>query len=80
MDVTTSMARRRCSLSQERDPERPTRAGHLVVCGIDPRRILLLTFSRRAAAEMQRRYASSVANLLSRAQKVAEVQADAVAV
>ena len=31
------------------------RVAHLVVCGIDPRRILLLTFSRRAAAEMQRR-------------------------
>jgi DNA helicase-2/ATP-dependent DNA helicase PcrA len=27
----------------------------LIVCGVDPRRILLLTFSRRAAAEMQRR-------------------------
>jgi len=31
------------------------RVAHLVVCGVDPRRILLLTFSRRAAAEMQRR-------------------------
>src|SRR5215469_16966266 len=31
------------------------RVAHLVVCGADPRRILLLTFSRRAAAEMQRR-------------------------
>ena len=31
------------------------RVAHLIVCGIDPRRILLLTFSRRAAAEMQRR-------------------------
>ena len=31
------------------------RVAHLVVNGVDPRRILLLTFSRRAAAEMTRR-------------------------
>src|ERR1700752_4453817 len=31
------------------------RVAHLVVNGADPRRILLLTFSRRAAAEMSRR-------------------------
>jgi DNA helicase-2/ATP-dependent DNA helicase PcrA len=31
------------------------RVGHLIVGGADPRRILLLTFSRRAAAEMTRR-------------------------
>jgi DNA helicase-2/ATP-dependent DNA helicase PcrA len=31
------------------------RVAHLIVCGVDPRRILLLTFSRRAAAEMNRR-------------------------
>src|SRR3712207_523981 len=31
------------------------RVAHLVVNGVDPRRILLLTFSRRAAAEMARR-------------------------
>src|SRR5881392_3219445 len=31
------------------------RVAHLIMCGVDPRRILLLTFSRRAAAEMQRR-------------------------
>src|ERR1700687_2598335 len=31
------------------------RVAHLVVRGADPRRILLLTFSRRAAAEMIRR-------------------------
>jgi hypothetical protein len=31
------------------------RVAHLVVSGVDPRRIMLLTFSRRAAAEMQRR-------------------------
>jgi DNA helicase II / ATP-dependent DNA helicase PcrA len=31
------------------------RVAHLIVLGADPRRILLLTFSRRAAAEMTRR-------------------------
>src|ERR1700745_1585906 len=31
------------------------RVAHLIVRGADPRRILLLTFSRRAAAEMTRR-------------------------
>jgi DNA helicase-2/ATP-dependent DNA helicase PcrA len=31
------------------------RVAHLVVSGVDPRRIMLLTFSRRAAVEMQRR-------------------------
>jgi len=31
------------------------RVAHLIVSGADPRRLLLLTFSRRAAAEMQRR-------------------------
>ena len=31
------------------------RVAHLIVGGIDPRRIMLLTFSRRAAVEMQRR-------------------------
>jgi DNA helicase-2/ATP-dependent DNA helicase PcrA len=31
------------------------RVAHLIVTGVDPRRIMLLTFSRRAAAEMQRR-------------------------
>ncbi|MGH6798826.1 MAG: UvrD-helicase domain-containing protein, partial [Roseiarcus sp.] len=31
------------------------RVAHLIVNGADPRRILLLTFSRRAAAEMSRR-------------------------
>ena len=33
------------------------RVAHLIVCGTDPRRILLMTFSRRAAAEMKRRVA-----------------------
>ena len=31
------------------------RVAHLIVSGVDPRRMMLLTFSRRAAAEMQRR-------------------------
>lgn len=31
------------------------RVAHLIVCGVDPRRILLMTFSRRAAAEMTKR-------------------------
>ncbi len=31
------------------------RVAHLIVNGIDPRRILLMTFSRRAATEMTRR-------------------------
>ena len=31
------------------------RVAHLIVGGVDPRRILLMTFSRRAAAEMTRR-------------------------
>lgn len=31
------------------------RVAHLIVCGADPRRILLMTFSRRAAAEMSAR-------------------------
>ena len=31
------------------------RVAHLIVNGADPRRILLMTFSRRAAAEMVRR-------------------------
>ena len=31
------------------------RVAHLIVSGADPRRVLLMTFSRRAAAEMTRR-------------------------
>ncbi|WP_035234147.1 UvrD-helicase domain-containing protein, partial [Acidiphilium angustum] len=31
------------------------RVAHLIVNGVDPRRILLMSFSRRAAAEMTRR-------------------------
>ena len=40
------------------------RVGHLIVNGVDPRRILLLTFSRRAAAEMARRVERIVAQML----------------
>ena len=40
------------------------RVGHLIVNGIDPRRILLLTFSRRAAAEMARRVERIVADVI----------------
>src|SRR5213082_3686090 len=31
------------------------RVAHLIVNGVDPRRILLMTFSRRAASEMTKR-------------------------
>jgi DNA helicase-2/ATP-dependent DNA helicase PcrA len=31
------------------------RVAHLIVHGVDPRRLMLLTFSRRAAVEMTRR-------------------------
>src|SRR5436190_1890316 len=40
------------------------RVAHLIVHGADPRRILLLTFSRRAAAEMERRLGRIVAAAL----------------
>ncbi|MGA2127623.1 MAG: ATP-dependent helicase, partial [Xanthobacteraceae bacterium] len=40
------------------------RVAHLIVNGADPRRILLLTFSRRAAAEMGRRVERIVAGAL----------------
>jgi DNA helicase-2/ATP-dependent DNA helicase PcrA len=40
------------------------RVAHLIACGADPRRIMLLTFSRRAAAEMQRRVESIAAQAL----------------
>ena len=41
------------------------RVAHLIVNGIDPRRILLLTFSRRAAAEMARRVERITTSALS---------------
>jgi DNA helicase II / ATP-dependent DNA helicase PcrA len=40
------------------------RVAHLVLNGIDPRRIMLLTFSRRAAAEMTRRAERIAAKVL----------------
>jgi DNA helicase II / ATP-dependent DNA helicase PcrA len=40
------------------------RVAHLIVNGVDPRRIMLLTFSRRAAAEMTRRVERIAANVL----------------
>ena len=40
------------------------RVAHLIASGADPRRIMLLTFSRRAAAEMQRRVERITAEVL----------------
>ena len=40
------------------------RVAHLIVSGADPRRIMLLTFSRRAAIEMQRRVERITAKVL----------------
>src|SRR5262245_40222892 len=40
------------------------RVAHLIVCGADPRRILLMTFSRRAAGEMTRRVERIAADVL----------------
>src|ERR1700712_733309 len=40
------------------------RVAHLIVLGADPRRMMLLTFSRRAAAEMQRRVERITATVL----------------
>ena len=40
------------------------RVAHLIANGIDPRRVLLLTFSRRAAIEMIRRVERIMANAL----------------
>ncbi len=40
------------------------RVAHLIVSGADPRRMMLLTFSRRAAGEMQRRVERITAEVL----------------
>ena len=49
------------------------RVAHLIVQGADPRRIMLLTFSRRAAVEMARRVERIAAHLLAdRARLVAD--------
>src|SRR6187401_2648693 len=42
------------------------RVAHLIVNGADPRRILLMTFSRRAAAEMERRVERIAASVFGR--------------
>jgi DNA helicase II / ATP-dependent DNA helicase PcrA len=42
------------------------RVAHLLVNGIDPRRVMLLTFSRRAAAEMTRRVERITARVMRR--------------
>ncbi len=49
------------------------RVAHLIVNGADPRRILLLTFSRRAAAEMARRAERIVAFAVGGKGRVAEL-------
>ncbi len=41
------------------------RVAHLIVNGADPRRILLMTFSRRAASEMARRVERSANRCLA---------------
>src|SRR3989475_3656047 len=50
------------------------RVAHLIINGADPRRILLMTFSRRAAAEMARRVESIARRVLG---KNATVMTDA---
>jgi len=47
------------------------RVAHLIVNGADPGRILLLTFSRRAAAEMERRANAIVARAMGTGQPMA---------
>src|ERR1700741_143582 len=48
------------------------RVAHLVLNGADPRRILLLTFSRRAASEMGRRVERICSRVLADAAVMAE--------
>ncbi len=50
------------------------RVAHLILSGADPRRILLLTFSRRAAAEMSRRTERIVATAMAGASLNAAVR------
>ena len=47
------------------------RVAHLIVNGADPRKILLMTFSRRAASEMARRVERIVGNALGQRASVA---------
>jgi len=44
-----------CRGGVRQDQHLAHRVAHLIVNGADPRKILLMTFSRRAAAEMARR-------------------------
>jgi DNA helicase II / ATP-dependent DNA helicase PcrA len=46
------------------------RVAHFIVNGVDPRRIMLLTFSRRAATEMARRVERIAANVIGSNAKV----------
>lgn len=46
------------------------RVAHLIVSGADPGRVLLLTFTRRAAQEMTRRAQRICSHVLSRAQRL----------
>src|SRR5262245_22267795 len=48
------------------------RVAHLVLNGVNPQRILLLTFTRRAAAEMTRRAASILGEVRRECQKLME--------
>jgi DNA helicase-2/ATP-dependent DNA helicase PcrA len=48
------------------------RVAHLVLNDVDPQRILLLTFTRRAAAEMTRRAASILGEVRRECQKLME--------
>ncbi|MDP8985223.1 MAG: ATP-dependent helicase [Pseudomonadota bacterium] len=48
------------------------RAAHLVLNGVDPARILMLTFTRRAAQEMIRRTQKIVADILADAGKIGD--------
>src|SRR6476661_3771539 len=48
------------------------RVAHLIVSGADPQRILLLTFTRRAAAEMTRRAQAICARALKGARRATD--------
>ena len=50
------------------------RVAHLIVCGADARRILLLTFTRRAAESMTRRAAQIVAQVARNGARPARVE------
>jgi len=51
--VRAAAGNRRCRFRQ--DQHAGASVAHLIVEGADPRRILLMTFSRRAASEMTKR-------------------------